>query len=528
MLSFDISDRQINIVKGVNAGGKIRIDRSCSIAVPPEMIVSGEIINLSGVAELVTNTLKAESMMDREAIISFSSSSIVFKELIIPRAKGEQFLTMVQNQMVHEMGITDEYSISYTVVGDAGEESPGALKVLATACPSSIVDSYRKSFNIMGISLKSVNICCNSITRIVLSDQNNLSKMPLLVVQINKDFLGLTLFENGQMAFARYTPISEEDYDSEDYIIEALNENIFRMTQFNKARGGPGVSNVIVYGEIGDYITLADSLLQMDVQASILPVPNTITGFENFEFTDFANAIGALYKRNKATERINLLEVDSQTGRSSAGLNSFLMTAGIIVAASVLIIVAITFLIGMKVNSIQDDIDDTQQQINEANEQVEEYSKYNDILIKLTDYKLRVDTAVAALETKPIITEANFKNIDKYFAANNATYKSIAYNIAGTISISDITLPTQKDPRQLVETLVNCGKYADVSYSGWTEAKVTENAVIEGEDEEGNKVEIEVEVEDEDKVVYKISSMTLTLLPGEETEDVSTITTDKE
>ncbi|MBQ8883548.1 MAG: hypothetical protein IJ031_03000, partial [Oscillospiraceae bacterium] len=188
----------------------------------------------------------------------------------------------------------------------------------------------------------------------------------------------------------------------------------------------------------------------------------------------------------------------------------------------------ITFLIGMKVNSIQDDIDDTQQQINEANEQVEEYSKYNDILIKLTDYKLRVDTAVAALETKPIITEANFKNIDKYFAANNATYKSIAYNIAGTISISDITLPTQKDPRQLVETLVNCGKYADVSYSGWTEAKVTENAVIEGEDEEGNKVEIEVEVEDEDKVVYKISSMTLTLLPGEETEDVSTITTDKE
>lgn len=499
MLSFDISDRQINVVKGVNAGGKIRIDRSCKIDVPAEMIVNGEIINLSGVAELIVTSLKAENMMDKEAILSFSSSSIVFKELIIPRAKGEQFLTMVQNQMVHEMGITNEYSISYTVVGDAGEESPGALKVLATACPSTIVDSYRKTFNIMSIALKSVNICCNSITRIVLADQNNLAKMPLLVVQINKDFLGLTLFENGQMAFARYTPISEEDYDSENYIIEALNENIFRMTQFNKARGGPGVSNVIVYGEIGDYITLADSLLQMDVQASILPVPNTITGFENFEFTDFANAIGNLYKRNKATEKINLLEVDSQTGRSSAGLNSFLTTAGIVVAASVIVIFAITLLIGMKANSVQDDIDGVQEEIREAQVQAAEYSKYSLSLTKLNEYKSRVDTAVAALETKPLITEANFKNINKYFEKHNATYDSISYSISGTITLSGIELTNQDDPKKLLETLVNCGKYTDVTYSGWTSST---------NEETGEKV-------------VSIGSMTLTLTPGEETEDIS-------
>lgn len=499
MLSFDISDRQINVVKGVNMGGKIRIDRSCKIDVPSEMIVNGEIINLSGVAELIVTTLKAELMMDRDAVLSFSSSAIVFKELIIPRAKGEQFLTMVQNQMVHEMGLTDEYSISYTVVGDAGEENPGALKVLATACPSSIVDSYRKTFNIMGISLKSVNICCNSITRIVLSDTQNLAKMPLLVVQVNKDFLGLTLFEHGQMAFARYTPISEEDYDSENYVMEAINENIFRMTQFNKARGGPGVSNVIVYGDIGDYITLADSLLQMDVNASILPVPNTITGFENFEFTDFANAIGNLYKRNKATEKINLLEVDSQTGRSSAGLNSFLTTAGIVVAASLIFIIAITLLIGMKANGIKDDIDDVNVEISEAQAQVAEYSKYNDILAKLSDYKNRVDSAVKALETKPVITEANFKNINKYLSANNATYDSISYSIAGTISISGVELKSQEDPRKLLETLVNSGKYADVSYSGWTSSV----------NEETNET------------VVSIGSMTLTLMPGEETEDLT-------
>ncbi len=472
MLSFDISDRQINVVKGANVGGKIRIDRSLKLDIDPDMIQNGEILNLSGVADIITTNLKAENMMDRDAIISFSSSAIVFKELTVPRAKGEQLLTMVQNQMIHEMGLTDEYSISYTIVGDAGEEDPGALKVLATACPAAIVDSYRKVFNIMSIKLRSVNICCNSITRIVLQDSSNLERMPLLVIQINKDFLGMTLFENGQMAFARYTPISEDDYDGDNYIFEALNENIFRMTQFNRARGGSGVSNVILYGEIGDYKELADSLEQMEVRPSILGVPNNITGFENFEFTEFANAIGALYKRNKATEKINLLEIDSQTGRSSAGLNNFLITVGICVAASIVVLFGITFLVGLKEKSVRNDIADVQKDIDSTKSQIEEYQKYNDVYDGLVDYNVRVKNADAALRSLPIITKAEFDKLADKMGAE-ITYQTFTYNIAGNIVIGNITMGSQSNPRALIKALVESGDYADVAYSGWTQNEET-------------------------------------------------------
>ena len=158
MLSFDISDRQINIVKGDNSSNKIRIERSLQVDIPEDMILNGEVINLSGLSELLLTQIKAEDMMDKDAIVTFSSSNIVFKELVVPKAKGNEFLLMVQNHMSQEMGITDEYSISYTVVGEAGEDNPGAVKVLATACPSTIVESYRKLYNIMGMNLRSVNI----------------------------------------------------------------------------------------------------------------------------------------------------------------------------------------------------------------------------------------------------------------------------------------------------------------------------------------------------------------------------------
>lgn len=468
MLSFDISDRQINIVMGDNSANKIRIEKSLTVDVPEDMIMNGEVINLSGLAELLTTNLKADLMDDKDAIVTFSSSNIVFKELVVPKAKGNEFLTMVQNHMSQEMGITDEYSISYTIVGEAGEENPGALKVLATACPSSIVEAFRKLFNIMGLNLKSVNISCNSISRIVLADKSNIEKMPLLVCQLDNNFLGLTLFENGQMAFARYVPISPEDYESEDYLIEALNENIFRMEQFNKARGGPGLDNVILYGQIDDYIKLVDALDGLDIKASILGVPAQITGYENFEFTVFANAIGALYKRNKQTERINLLEVDSSTGKSSAGLNSLLITAGVVVCASAIAIAAISLFINMRESNIQDDIAAAEKSIAECDDIINENLQYHVFLDVAANYKTKVENAKNNLSTLPVLKKQVFDQIDSV-TGSNIEYEGFTYDeTQGLVTITNVKLTKQLDAPSFVKAIKNLNYFVDVQFSGYT------------------------------------------------------------
>lgn len=478
MLSFDISDRQINIVMGDNSANKIRIEKSLTVDVPEDMIMNGEVINLSGLAELLTTNLKADLMDDKDAIVTFSSSNIVFKELVVPKAKGNEFLTMVQNHMSQEMGITDEYSISYTIVGEAGEENPGALKVLATACPSSIVEAFRKLFNIMGLNLKSVNISCNSISRIVLADKSNIEKMPLLVCQLDNNFLGLTLFENGQMAFARYVPISPEDYESEDYLIEALNENIFRMEQFNKARGGPGLDNVILYGQIDDYIKLVDALDGLDIKASILGVPAQITGYENFEFTVFANAIGALYKRNKQTERINLLEVDSSTGKSSAGLNSLLITAGVVVCASAIAIAAISLFINMRESNIQDDIAAAEKSIAECDDIINENLQYHVFLDVAANYKTKVENAKNNLSTLPVLKKQVFDQIDSV-TGSNIEYEGFTYDeTQGLVTITNVKLTKQLDVPSFVKAIKNLNYFVDVQFSGYTGTGESDDPVI--------------------------------------------------
>ena len=153
--------------------------------------------------------------------------------------------------------------------------------------------------------------------------------MPMLVVQVDPNFVSLNLYEDNQLSFARFASIDAVDYDnSEDYVYEAVNENIYRMIQFHKSRNPENpIQNVVFYGDTTEYIRLTNALEGMDISTSLLGVPNNISGYENIEFQAYANAIGAMFRSNKDTDRINLLETDSSAGKTDAG-SSFLIGLG--------------------------------------------------------------------------------------------------------------------------------------------------------------------------------------------------------
>ncbi|MDR0986709.1 MAG: pilus assembly protein PilM [Ruminococcus sp.] len=322
MLSFDITDRHIRIVKGSESHGKVRLNSATTIDLKEGVIVNGHVKDIPQMATIISDELKGRKMQDSEAVVSISSNLIIFRELHIPKAKGQQqLLTMVQNQMQHTMGVGDDYSISYTIAGEIEEDGTKALRILATACPFEVVKAFRKVFSMLSINLRSVAVACNTISRIVYSDKKMAMKMPLLLVQIDSNFLSLNLFENNTLVFSRFTSIDAADYDNaDDYVFEAVNENIFRMIQFQRAQNSEEpIQNVVFYGETTEYIRLTKELEKQDITTSLLGIPASVGGYENFDFQNYANAIGAMFKSNRDIERINLLEIDASSGKAEAG-----------------------------------------------------------------------------------------------------------------------------------------------------------------------------------------------------------------
>ena len=474
MLSFDITDRHIRIVRGTESRGKIRLSAASTIDLQEGLIVNGHIKDIPKLANIINDELKAHNMEDKEAVVTLSSNLVIFKELHIPKAKtSSQMLTMVTNQMQHTMGIAEEYSISYTIAGEIEEDGVPALKILATACPFEVVDCFRKVFSMLGIGLRSVAVACNTITRIILSDPKVSSKMPMLVVQVDPTFVSINLYENNQLSFARFASIDPLDYDnSDDYVYEAVNENIYRMVQFHKSRNPQNpIQNVVFYGDTSEYIRLTNALEGMEIATSQLSVnTSSISGYENIEALTYANAIGAMFRSNKDVDRINLLETDSSAGRSDAG-SGFLLTLGGAAVLSAAVVLAITLGIGTAINNNDSKIAEIDAYINgsEVAAKLAEVDLTQSKIDKVGLYKTDLDTAIKNFETK---NPAQAELINRLFdtvEGQNCIVKTLSF------ASGEITLTCTSDdnlaPDNAAQAIYELDEFDNIVYTGFTSSE---------------------------------------------------------
>jgi type IV pilus assembly protein PilM len=508
MLSFDITDRNVHIIKGTESNGKIKIQSSATLDLEEDVIIRGIPKDPAMLATQLNQVLKANRMADKEAIVSVSSNHTIFKELSVPyTSKSGEFAKLVKDKMQESVSVIDDtYSISYTIVKNESElkeskegENANEVTVLATACPHDMIDAYRTVFTFLSISLKSVVVASNCITKVLLADSKLIQKMPFLAVQIDKNFISMNLYQDKQLSFSRFASIDASDYtEGSDYILDAIVENVSRMVQFQKNRSTEPINHIVFYGETSErFRELADEMEQMGLTASVISVPPLITGYENLEFSNYANAIGAMFKRDKETEKINLLELGGTAGMITDKVsndNSFKLIAGISVCA----VVAVFAVVGIALNiynaSIVSDIDDANEFINSPDTiaQLEEYDNRTAMLENVRTYKDAAKLASDAYDSQPFFSSDLLSTLEE---TANSVDSSISF---GTFSYSGgvITVPVtatgknneyaQAIPSSLVQALLETDVFYNVDYTGYgLTDNITEKNVV---DDEGNVV----------------------------------------
>lgn len=495
MLSFDITDRNIRIIKGTENGGKIKISAAANLDLEEAVIVNGHVNDINRVAMMINQVLKQNNMPDKEAIVSISSNQTVFKELLIPpNSKESEFMKSVRHELQMQINIDDSYAVGYLIVGEPEEDEHGerVQRILATACPYDVVDCYKRIFHMLGINLKTVMIGCNAITKVLLADVKVKSLMPLLAVQIDKNFISLNLYEDNQLSFSRFASIDPEDYENpDDYVFEAVNENIFRMIQFARSRGSEAISNVVFYGDITAspnlYNRLVDEMESNEISVSQLNVPPQIHGYQNLEFSLYANAIGAMFKRNKITEHVNLLDAEgtnvlagAMKNQSEGGVPVLPLIGAIVSVVAVLGTWAVLSMMDANVKSdtrkLRADIDSP-----ETAAKLQQYEDLKVMRDSVRNYGTLVTNTSEAFQTHPRLTS-------KFIEAIDTTVHDVMVANAGTteepviLSLDydsgDIEIPieietkdefSQKYPALVVQSLYDNYNdlFAAVKYVGY-------------------------------------------------------------
>lgn len=517
MLSFDITDRNIRIIRGTESNGKIRINSGATLDLEENIIENGHVCDVPRLATQINQVLHTNKMGDKEAIISISSNMTIFKELHIQKAAKEQdFMKMVRAEMSAALGIDDSYSVSYIIVGDS-DQTEGAVKVLATACPYEVVDSYKRVFSMLQITLRSVMIGCNCITKVLLADTKVKSKMPLLAVQIDNNFISLNLYEKNQLSFSRFASISAEDYaGSSDYVFEAVNENIFRMLQFQKSKSeSENIENVIFYGDTREYVRLTNELEKMGIRTSIINVPPQIHGYENLEFSVYANAIGAMFKRNKETERINLLETDTYNNNKIKSDSSYIMVLLISLLAAIGICFAGWLFFKIRNEVVEGQIEeikekkesalcaDLTKQLSDLETLDKNVKSYYDGVYSANEaYRSRdyilsedysdIEKTIQKVLTETLGEEVNEENKDDFYTIEKLDYSSGVYDLSLNFKAQE-DVKLQEAPAKLIQEFRAMNQVYDANYSGYnlveyeTDDAKKQNAAPQY-DEEGNEI----------------------------------------
>jgi type IV pilus assembly protein PilM len=449
-------------------------------------------------------------MTDKEAILSISSNHTIFKELTVPyTAKSSDFAKAVADKMQESVSVVDDtYSVSYTIVKNDNalkeskenkdskdDNSSNDVIVLATACPHSIIDAYKVVFQYLNISLKSIVIANNCITKVLLADAKLKQKMPFMAVQIDKNFISMNVYQDNQLSFSRFASIDDSDYsEGADYIMDAIHDNVFRMLQFQRNRSSEPINHIVFYGDTSErYRELADDMEQMGLTSSVIAVPPLITGYENLEFSNYANAIGAMFKRDKETEKINLLELGGASAMVAGAVQSdkqFGLMLGLVGGGTLAVVAVISIVLGITNAAYVSKINKCNEYINsqEAIDGQAKYESRTEMLENVRAYKDAAQVASDAYKSRPVLDNALLTKLDELATGVDASvkYSNITYDngvITATVTATGSTAPAQTIPSALATAIANDDSFYNVDYVGYTlNTNTTESSTVTNAD----------------------------------------------
>ncbi|MCL2693726.1 MAG: hypothetical protein FWE60_01320 [Oscillospiraceae bacterium] len=469
MISIDITDTQIKLVDA-NVAAKISVKKAVKRDLPVNTIENGRIIDMHTVAGEITDILVTEKISEREAIICINSGTILYREIEIPKPKAGNETFVIETIIQNEMSLGDEYNITYSISEEIVTDEGPKLKVIAAACPQKMIDIYLELSRQVGLRTKLVVVSNNNITRLVRRSSVYKAFSPLLLMQVDRNFININLYNKGAVVFSRYTKIDASDYEnSSDYVNLAIFDNLFRTMHLLEQSGyGDKIKEVQYFGEIKDTKALHTTIGQLNIQGREFEYPTDIVRSKrNFDFIEYANVIGSLIKVDEKNENINLLNTKEKRIKSkNVKFSLVALLTGVICAVLVLgFFGAFKFIETDKVRTFNEL--NNQFRLMNYDGMLAEKNQKEAMLKGLKDYADGVDMAKMLYSFQPKMTRDIAERLVAYMRPYEELHLTGPFEVEGYAMTAFFRCEDDKHPAQFVEDLRASHYFESVVFYGY-------------------------------------------------------------
>lgn len=216
----DIGSKDIKVVEGKVSRGAIKINKMFSLPTPRGSVSDGSIGNEMALTKTLQDMIINKGIKTSDVIMVNNSTSIITRELSIPKVQEEDLTTLVSFEIQKFLPINmNDYIVQYYDLKEEKEEDK--LKVLAITYPRRMAKQYYDLCNNCKLNPVALDITFNSIRKLIgySLKEKILQDGTYGFIDLGYENIYVNIYDEGEMKFTRIIKAGGKQLD------EALGEN---------------------------------------------------------------------------------------------------------------------------------------------------------------------------------------------------------------------------------------------------------------------------------------------------------------
>ena len=237
IVSFDFGSKAIKLVTGKYVKDKLVITKCIDIPTPADAIMDGNISDRKQLADIIQFTLKEEGIRAKDAIVTINSSSIINREIVIPKVQGDEMATVIRYEIQQYLPINlNDYILQYIILDEIIDDNGEKLKVNVISVPNKIAKEYYDLIEDIGLNPYVLDVTYNSIRKInnhIINNKEKEERGTVAFVDMGATSINVTIFKNGKLEFTR---IIKSGGDNIDYALSLETNMSIKSTESLKIK----------------------------------------------------------------------------------------------------------------------------------------------------------------------------------------------------------------------------------------------------------------------------------------------------
>lgn len=216
ILSIDFGSYEIKVIEGKDTKNGIHILNYLTVKLPEDAYKDGEILDKDSIVKLLKDRLKENKIKTDLAYGVINSSSIITREITIPKVSDGEISSLIGFQVGEFLPIVPEdYIVNHIVLGSVENEEVEKLKILLIAVPKDLVISHLELMKEVNLKPEVLDYQGNAIAKLLkysgsINENYNTRDIGIASIDMGYSSTKLTIVKNGKIEVSRVIDMGSE------------------------------------------------------------------------------------------------------------------------------------------------------------------------------------------------------------------------------------------------------------------------------------------------------------------------------